>query len=260
LSKGGDPGQFEENSVRAEMLRRLRASRWFREEQGAAPTSNNWVGETFEVGKDILGLPTLTEPEEDPHRSRAGSPDPHPESVGSLKRRSNTSSKAVKGKVTTSEAKKSPVESTHDSIRHLQDGNGNSPRSVASFPVEPGSSQVRLLASSRDVRSNKTNSSGGLLTEIPTPADIDMAEASVVSPAIRSKGKARVTFPDGIRPKRSTEVSQDMASPDEVLAREPAPTTSAGAAARVQDELEPVEDSDILIRGALSPTMRFRES
>jgi hypothetical protein len=267
ISKGGRPEQFEENSVKAEMLRRLRASRWFPEEQGssgAVPTSSNWVGETFEIGKDVLGLPTLAEPKEDPQRCK--SPDLHAESVGSLKGKSNTSSKAVNDQVTTSGAKKSPVESMHDSIRHLQDGNGNSPPSVASFPVDPGSSQVRLLASSKDVQINKTDSSGRLLTpratEIPTSADMNMAEQAslILPPTIRSKGKARVTFLDGIGDKRTTDQEPDMASPHEVLTREPTPTTSAGAAARVQDELEPIKDSDILIRGILSPTTRLRET
>jgi hypothetical protein len=255
LSKGGRPEQFEENSVKAEMLRRLRASRWFPKEQsssGAVPTSSNWVGETFEIGKDVLGLPMLAEPEEDPQRNRMGSPQLHAESVGSLKGMSNTSSKPVKDEVTTSGDKKSTVESTHDSIRHLHDG--NSPLSVVSFPADPSSSQVRLLTPSKDVQINKTDSSGGLLTprvtEIPTSADMNMAEQA--PPTVRSKGKARVTFPDDIGQKRTIDQKPDVASPHEVLAREPAPTTSAGAAARMQDELEPVEDSDILIRGMSS--------
>jgi len=43
--------------------------------------------ETFEVGKDILGATDPNRTREDPHQVGWALPDPHPESVGSLKER-----------------------------------------------------------------------------------------------------------------------------------------------------------------------------
>lgn len=268
LSEGGHPEQFEnqENKIKAEIQRRLRESRWFREEpedtRASAPTSNTWIGETFEIGKDILGLPTLVEPEEEPdHRSRMGSPEPHAESVRSLTGTSKPASQRAKPSMKQPEFKAHLTEPIPETSTSIRGTNGDSPPSIGSTPAGAASSQVHLLASPEEVQGNKSLSNESLLglqrINIPTPAATK--PAALLSPPTalaKGKGKAKVTFSTDLGRKRTksdlsveTPSEPEPAKPHEVLAREPELTTSAGAAARVQDELEPVDDSDILIRG-----------
>jgi hypothetical protein len=80
----------------------------------------------------------------------------------------------------------------------------------------------------------------------------------------KGKGKANVTFQDVPSQQgqpssgKSSEIlastpELEPVSPEDVLTREPTPTTSAGAAALIQEELEPDDDSGVLIRGRHRP-------
>ncbi|KAG8778704.1 hypothetical protein FRC16_003738, partial [Serendipita sp. 398] len=72
MSTGGRKEDFDrqEGSIRREIGQRLKQSGWLLSEDNrktaTAPTTKKWIGDSFEVGKDILGLSTLASQHEEP--------------------------------------------------------------------------------------------------------------------------------------------------------------------------------------------------
>ena len=279
LREGGRPEEFEsqESGVKEEILRRVQRTRWFQgDSKGISGLNNapsgNWVGDTFEIGKDLLGLSTLAPKEEEPAmvgRISLGSP-----------RQSFSSPEAGK----TSIAKNGGVTSTRPRISFQSSSSSSSaPRSYvsassnpeestvaiesnASSPGDAGTSTTRLMTPPVISRGPSAISAAYSDTKavVSAPARPDLLDTTTapVGPPLRSalrptdgaeghgKAGARVKFPESTENLQSeSPISEQPAAPADVLTREPTVTTSAGAAARINDELEPDDDTDVLIRG-----------
>ncbi|KIM21701.1 hypothetical protein M408DRAFT_333312 [Serendipita vermifera MAFF 305830] len=292
VREGGRPEEFEsrEQGVRQEILRRVQRTRWFPADGKGGSSSNqpnassNWVGDTFEIGKDLLGLSTLAPKEEEPAavgrislsspRQSFNSPEAATASFAHARKGDKTveSPEAItstKPKIHMHSSSSSSNVQSYYSASSSASGSKVAVASNLSTPPtggEPSTSTTRLMTplpviSRGPSAISAAHSDTKVVAPPPSRPDLlDTATAPVVNPlrsALRArdgtegrgKAGARVMFPENAEiPRSDSPVSEEPAPPSEVLNREPTVTTSAGAAARVNNELEPEDGSDILIR------------
>jgi hypothetical protein len=293
ISKGGKPEDFEsrEKSVKAEILRRVRDTRWFEGANVGAQDPNaaarRWVGDTFEIGKDVLGLSMLVPEEEEPPvigrtsvsegiRGTAASPEENAVSfskiLGATVESTGSKSSIPKpGSSTAPESTKSRQgeERGETPASHGSPGTpdfsansaaaGNSKTQLLSpSPISGSSSSVNLSRpgpldpSKRQNRPSESNFQREV-TSI-TPSIKKGSESPKVSKGkSKGKGKEKVKFrdePDKVFLGIPTPQIEAI-SPTEVLTREPSQTTSAGAVARMKEELLADDESGISMRGML---------
>ncbi|KAG8829407.1 hypothetical protein FRC17_006633 [Serendipita sp. 399] len=295
MSKGGRKEDFDnqERSIRREIAQRLKQSRWLlaEENQKTSTTSpaKKWIGDSFEVGKDVLGLSVMApQHEEPPILGRTGIADDESPSLASLASpeegakafsevlRDTTISPRSKAKAAETNIPNlaaltaEPVEQTLSdvAIKSLGTPASQTPSLTPKSHGEPSTSRTALLAPPRTATPEPI--SGGSTISLPSKLPDIKRSGSVSSlkeaaGALRSalrvptrsdspsgkKGKGKVTFPvDSARPTpRSQRGEETAAHPLEVLTREPSPKTSAGAAARINEELEPLDDAeDVVLR------------
>ncbi|KAG8826289.1 hypothetical protein FRC19_009348 [Serendipita sp. 401] len=254
-----------------------------------APTTKKWIGDSFEVGKDILGLSTLaSQHEEPPVVGRTSIADDKAVSVASPEGDARAFSEVL-GDTTLSPGLKATAAETNmpDPITLIGDTGGRNLSATAIKSIDSSGSQVmsatgskvgsyvsttHLLAPPRTTTpeplSNESTTSLSKrrqdIRKSGSAASLREA-ASAVRSALRvpsrsnslsgkKKGKGKVTFPEdpaGVRGNVSeTPRSEEpTASPNEVLTREPSLNTSAGAAARINEELQPLDDAgDVILR------------
>lgn len=253
IQKGGQAEQFEreESSIRAEIFRKLQESRWFREESDAntAPitASKTWIGDTFEVGVDILGLPTLADPESNvSSKGNLASSSSHTNLLPSITHRGH-SQESVHSLVSTKPRTELSSSSPSSPSSHVDATSSQSRLIVPESQPHPDSKQPTTTRP-KFLELDNSSSAGAP----SNPVSIHSALAST-----KPRGKARVTFSDtAAEPIRQFSITgnnvveePEPVEPEEVLERDPSPTTSAGAAARIHDELEAPEGSKVLIRG-----------
>jgi hypothetical protein len=295
VREGGRPEEFEsqERGVKEEILRRIRLTRWFPDDKrnnvsaGGAPS--DWVGDTFEIGKDLLGLPTLAPDEEPaaigrPSLSKASLPDHSywsPEGGAKsffkvVDAGATASGSAEPGtpslhpmapinSTSSSSAAKSRV-SSHSGTKRNQNDSTAGASSSSYSTAEAGSSRTRLFTppavTSRgppdiSVAHSDTQVAASVTARSSIPDTATAPAASGLRSALRSNNKedtgkahVKVTFPEATETLQSeSPASEQPAAPIEVLTREATITTSAGAAARINDEMEPDDGTDVLIRG-----------
>lgn len=281
LNNGGKEEDFdkEEAAVRQEMLRKVKQTRWLRSEESdvkpAVSQGKQWVGDSFEIGKDVFGISTLaTYEEEPPVLGRASLSENHTFAIMSPDSGAKALSDVVgdtavtptfKAKVHEADVPKLLDPSQEDKFKsHLGPQGVDSPASPSSSPPEPGSSQTRLLSSPRISHGRPSEGGSGKPKISPPSSSASLREAAAEvrsamrqgdkQPSAKGKGKAHVTFygdEESIRHDGERVATPEVelpASPTEVLTREPSPSTSAGVVARFHDELEPNDNSDVVIR------------
>jgi len=294
IRQGGRPEDFasQERSVKEEILRRVRRTRWFEEDRqdntSAGVMHRSWVGDTFEIGKDLLGLSTLAveadEPAVNEPLSIVGSSQSNYPSkryvTGHLSRAVGTGS-VVSESVEIGISSSRPNNFTSPSVSqsHVNNKSANKSTANASSATTSTSSHLATEASSSRTRLftppavvsrgpsdiSETHSdtrivaaSAAAAPSLPNFADNATAPpAPGLRPALRTdnredarKKPAKVTFPEepGII-RTDSPASEQPAAPEEVLTREPTPTTSAGAAAITNEEMGPEDGKDVLMRG-----------
>ncbi|CAG8648600.1 5248_t:CDS:2, partial [Acaulospora colombiana] len=265
ISNGGRPEEFEskEKSVKAEILRRVRDTRWFESASAGAQDPNaaakKWVGDTFEIGKDVLGLSMLVPEEEEPPvigrtsvsegiRGTATSPEENAVSFSKILG-ATVESRGSKTSASKPGSSKAPAST--------KSGEGDEHRET---PISHGTPDSPDFVSNEAVaESSKTR----LLSPSPLPASsssVSLSRPGALDPSRRqdkvseSTSRREITSITPSSKKGSESPKIEALSPTEVLTREPSPTTSAGAVARMQEELLPDDESGILMRVLSTPS------